>query len=54
MKVVFPCFCLCVVLVVMIMGKWSAESFSAVLQRVSIVSAGAQKVMSDEDILRMA
>ena len=51
MKVFLPCFCLCVVLVVMMMGKWSEESFLAVLQRVSIVSAGVQKVMSGEDIL---
>ena len=36
------------------MGKWSEESFLAVLQRVSIVSAGVQKVMSGEDILRLA
>ena len=38
----------------MIIGEWSEESFLVVLQRVSIVSAGAQKVMSGEDILRSA
>ena len=49
----FLCFFLCcVILVVMMMGKWSEESFLAVLQRVSIESAGVQKVMSGEDILR--
>ena len=36
------------------MGNWSEGLFLAVLQRVSIVSAGAQKVMSGEDILRLA
>ena len=36
------------------MGKWSEESFSAVLQRVSIASTVVQKVMSGEDILRPA
>ena len=38
----------------MMMDKWSEESFLAVLQRVLVVSAGVQKVMSGEDILRMA
>ena len=52
MKVFLPCFCLRVVLVMMMM--WSEESFLAVLHRVSIVKSGVQKVMSSEDILRMA
>ena len=54
MKVFLSYFCFCVVLVVMMMGKWSEERFLAILQRVSIVSAGVQNVMSAENILRLA
>ena len=38
----------------MMMGKWYEESCLAVLQRVSIVSAGVHNVMSGEDISRLA
>ena len=54
MKVFLPCFCLRVVFVVLMMSKWSEESSLAILQRVSIVSAGVQNVMSAENILRLA
>ena len=54
MKVFLPCFYLRVVSVVMMMGKWSEERVLAVLQRVLIVSARVQKVMSGKDILCMA
>ena len=37
---------------VIVIGKWSDESLFSVVQRVSIVSDGEQKVMSgDEDSL---
>ena len=56
----FVC-CLCCWVAVMMMGKWSEESFLAVIQkRVSIVSAGVlcmlccQNAMSSENILSLA
>ena len=52
MKVFLSCFCLCVVLVVIILWKCSEESFLAVLQKVSIVSVGVQNVMSALGLVR--